>query len=88
MADKYGKAYARIIAEMSGVEYRGREMRGQAARILKGKLEAYARSAEIVLRVDDYNEVAEGQEERLVKAHRKAFREAIERDEKEKAEWA
>ncbi|MFE2075182.1 hypothetical protein [Streptomyces misionensis] len=89
LADKHGKAYTRIIAEMSGLEYRGREAKGAAARTLRAKLEGYRRSAEISLKAYDYNEVeTEDQAAKLVRTHLKAFREAIERDEKEKAEWA
>ncbi|WP_026252048.1 hypothetical protein [Streptomyces sp. PsTaAH-124] len=86
LAEQYGRGYARILARMSGLAFRGRGDNSRTSqRILRAKLEGFQKSAVIVLLSDDYNNVdKESEAEALVKEHRTKLLEAIEKDEKER----
>ncbi|MFI5877523.1 hypothetical protein ACIBAH_34840 [Streptomyces sp. NPDC051445] len=90
LTEKYGKAYSSILCTMSGLECRLSKpgTRNMGQRILNAKLEGYKRSAVLVLLADEYNEIdTENQAEELVKHHRALYREAYEKDEKDRESW-
>jgi hypothetical protein len=89
LTEKYGKAYARVIGTMGGLEYRGKDEKNRTSRrVLGARLDGFRQSAVIILTSDEYNEVQnEDQGEELVKRHRAGFAEAIAKDEADRAAW-
>lgn len=87
--EKYGKAYASVLGHMCLMEFNTRDLqRQQSKRSANAKVEGMRISAVLILQADDYNEiVTEKQAEELVKHHRALYREAAEKDEKDRASW-
>jgi hypothetical protein len=90
LREKYGQAYASVLCTMAGLECRAGKpkSRDMARRILNAKLDGFRQSAVLILQADDYNDVGtEEQAKELVRLHRFLYREAFEKDEKDKETW-
>ncbi|MFE5092095.1 hypothetical protein ACFRCI_17320 [Streptomyces sp. NPDC056638] len=87
-AEKYGKVYASVLGRMCQFEHNTQNHQRMAKRLANAKIEGMRLSAVLILKTDEYNEIeTEKQAEELVKLHRSLYREAAEKDEKDRESW-
>ncbi|MGW0087858.1 hypothetical protein ACWDWS_02445 [Streptomyces sp. NPDC003328] len=85
LADEHGRAYANVIGTMTGIAYRSEGAPRWQKRLCNARVDGMRMAAVEILKADPYNTVTtEETAEWLVNQHVTHFREAIEKDEKER----